>query len=70
MDAKELLKFQIQRKIIGTSKSFLMILEDLIDDGYIIPEDKFNRLRKRTLDSSNEAIRELEAVIDKLKVTL
>lgn len=69
MEAKDFLKFQTQRKVIGLSKSFLMVLEDLIDEGYVIPADKFARLRKRTLDQGNDASREIGAIIDELNIT-
>ncbi len=70
MDLKGLLKFQTQRKLIGVSKNFLKILEDLQAENYNIPEEKFARLRKRILDDSGESYRELEAIIDKLTITM
>ena len=68
--ASDLLRFQIERKIISLGKNFLEIIEDLISDGYIIPVEKHQRLRKKILDGTNDGIRDLNLVIDKLDINL
>lgn len=66
--AKEFLKFQANRKVTNLYKSFLFILEDLKNSGYNISDSVFSRYRKRVLDHGNDAVRELEEDIDRLKV--
>lgn len=65
---KELVKSQIKQRSTFLSKSFLKILEDLIAEGYQIPPDKYDRLRKRILDNNGEVIRELQLLIDQIQL--
>ena len=67
---KEFLSFQIKRKTTDLTKNFLFILEDLQLDGYNIPDDKFQRIRKRCLDNLNDSLRDLDGVVSKLNITL
>ena len=72
-DSKELeklLNFQIQRKIMNLCKQQLIILEDLQSQGYNIPEDLYQRYRKRTLDFANDGIRELEETLKNFEINL
>ena len=55
---KEFVLFQNRRKVINLYKNFLILLEDLKEDGYNITEDKYQRLRKKVLDSGNDTIRQ------------
>jgi hypothetical protein len=68
--AKDFIKFQTERKITNLYKQCLFILEDLNADGGNISNEKFTRIRKRILDYGNDAIRELQEVLDKFEVTL
>ncbi len=64
-----ILKFQISRKTRGMAKSFLVILEELLDDKDIT-EEQFKRARKVVLDCAGESERELDSLIDKLYISL
>jgi hypothetical protein len=66
----ELLLFQIRRKITSIYKNFFFIIEDLQDSGYNIPDEQYQKIRKRILDSSNDAIREIEDQLSKYCVSL
>ena len=68
--AKEFVTFQITRKVTNLYKQFLFLLEDLQDQGYDIPDEVYQRMRKRILDHGNDTIRELEENLDKLDITL
>jgi len=68
--AKEFVTFQVTRKVTNLYKQFLFLLEDLQDQGYDIPDEVFQRMRKRVLDHGNDTIRELEENLDKLDITL
>lgn len=68
--AKNFLSFQVNRKVTSLYKSFLFILEDLQDSGYNISDSVFQRYRKRVLDNGNDAIREIEEILEKLKIDL
>jgi hypothetical protein len=68
--AKDFLSFQVNRKVTSLYKSFLFILEDLQDSGYNISDSVFQRYRKRVLDNGNDAIREIEEILEKLKIDL
>ncbi|MEK6879927.1 MAG: hypothetical protein AABY22_09985 [Nanoarchaeota archaeon] len=68
--AEDFLIFQLNRNIINLYKSFLIILEDLQESPYNIPEETRLRLRKKVLDSGNDALRELETYISKFKFAL
>jgi hypothetical protein len=66
----EFIRFQINRKITNLYKAFLVILEDLKDTKYGIPDETHKRLRKKVLDSGNDAIREIDEYLDKVTVQL
>ena len=65
---KEYIKFHVRRKTTSLYKDLLFILEDLKEDQYNISDKVFSRMRKRVLDSGNEAIRELDTIIDQIKI--
>lgn len=67
--AKDFVFFQNRRKIINLCKYFLLSLEDLRDD-YDIPEEIYERNRKRILDFGNDTIRELEENLEKFEFNL
>jgi len=68
--AKEYFQFQLERKIVHLSKSFLFLLEGLIDEEYNISEEKFAKMRKFVLDQSGDAVREMNKFLERLEVTL
>ncbi len=63
---KEFILFQNRRKVINLYKNFLILLEDLKEDGYNISEDKYQRLRKKVLDSGNDTIRQFEEELNNI----
>lgn len=63
--AEGFVEFQIDRNITNLYKSFLIILEDLSDPPYNLPEEVRIKLRKKILDSGNDTIRELNVLISK-----
>ena len=63
---KEFILFQNRRKVINLYKNFLILLEDLKEDGYNITEDKYQRLRKKVLDSGNDTIRQFEEELNNI----
>jgi hypothetical protein len=63
---KEFVLFQNRRKVINLYKNFLILLEDLKEDGYNITEDKYQRLRKKVLDSGNDTIRQFEEELNNI----
>jgi len=67
-DKKEYIKFHVRRKTTSLYKDLLFILEDLKEDQYNISDKVFARMRKRVLDNGNETIRELETIIDQIKI--
>jgi hypothetical protein len=67
---KDITIFQIKRKITNIYKNFFFILEDLSDSGYNIPDETYQKIRKRVLDNANDALRELEENFSKLNITL
>lgn len=68
--SKDFLVFQLRRKIVNLYKNYLFILEDLEKSGYNIPEEEFQRIRKRILDYGNDTIREIEENLDKFDIEL
>jgi hypothetical protein len=62
--------FQVSRKVTNLYKQFLFLLEDLQGQGYDIPDEVYQRMRKRVLDHGNDTIREIEENLDKLNITL
>ncbi len=68
-EAKDFLLFNVNRGFTNLAKNFLVILEDLVQiDEYVIQQDKFQRLRKKVLDSSMDSKRNLEYLIEKMEV--
>lgn len=63
-NVKEFILFKNKRSVVNLYKSFLNLIEDLQIEGYNISEEKYNRLRKRVLDSGNDAIRQFEEEIN------
>lgn len=63
---KEFVLFQNRRKVINLYKNFLILLEDLKEDGYNISEEKYQRLRKKVLDSGNDTIRQFEEELNNI----
>jgi hypothetical protein len=68
--ASDFIRFQINRKIINLYKNFLIILEDLRDPRFQISEETHKRMRKKTLDYGNDALREIEEYLAKVKIEL
>jgi len=68
--AKEFVNFQIRRKITNLYKQFLFILEDLRGEGYDIPEDQYQKIRKRILDYGNDASREIEESLKSFDINI
>ena len=68
--AKDFVTFQVTRKVTNLYKQFLFLLEDLQEQGYDIPDEVYQRMRKRVLDHGNDTIREIEENLDKLDITL
>lgn len=64
---KELVEFTINRKLIFLSKSFLVVLEDLLESGCRFD---YNRKRKAILDQSNDAFREIQEVLNKFDISI
>ena len=62
--------FQVRRKVTNLYKNFLFILEDLEDSGYQIPDEVYQKARKRVLDYGNDTIREIEENLDKFDIKL
>ncbi len=58
--AKNFLVFQSKRKIISLCKNFLVLLEDAQVSEKCIPDEVYQKIRKRVLDYGNDAIRDLE----------
>jgi hypothetical protein len=67
---KEFVRFQVNRKIIDLYKNFLVILEDLNDKQYNIPDKLHQNMRKKVLDYGNDTIRELNTYIDKVNIEI
>lgn len=69
LNHNEYLSFQIKRNIIGISKDFLIILENLRDEN-VISLEYYNRLRSQILGKSNDKIRDLEDTINSFNIEL
>jgi|TARA_Y100000310_G_scaffold181845_1_gene181874 hypothetical protein len=67
---KDFLIFQLRRKIVNLYKNYLFILEDMKKDGYDIPEEEYQRIRKRILDYGNDTIREMEENLENFDIEL
>ncbi len=64
--AKDIVSFQVARKLTNLSIFFLTILEDQ-DNGIQIP---YERSRKKVLDSLNDSKRELATFLDSFDIAL
>jgi hypothetical protein len=64
---QEFLKFQYARKLTKLARTFLNLLEEIkaADQSF-----DFNTYRKQVLDQSNDAIRELDELFNKVNFTL
>ena len=67
---KDFLIFQLRRKVVNLYKNYLFILEDMKKDGYDIPEEEYQRIRKRILDYGNDTIREMEENLENFDIEL
>jgi Mn-containing catalase len=67
--ANDLIKFQITRRLVHLSKTFLEMLEKLLQARKINQEDFF-KMRKTILDKNGDAQRELTDFIDKFHINL
>ena len=68
--SKSFLVFLLRRKVVNLYKNYLFILEDLKKDGYDIPEEEYQRIRKRILDYGNDTIREIEENVENFDIKL
>lgn len=68
LDKKAYVNFHVKRKVTNLYKNMLFILEDLQQEEYNISDKVYSRMRKRILDTGNETIRELEDIVDQLKL--
>ena len=69
-NSRDFMAFQVRRKVTNLYKNFLFILEDLEDSGYQIPDEVYQKARKRVLDYGNDTIREIEENLDKFDIKL
>lgn len=67
---KELLRFQIRRKITNLYKQFLFIIEDIQASKTPQDSEVFQRNRKRILDFGNDTAREIEDYLKNLDIKL
>lgn len=67
---KDYLSFQVRRKVTSLFKNYFIILEDLVRENPSISQEKYNQIRKRILDYSNDTIREIEQDIEQFKISL
>jgi len=67
---KDYLIFQLRRKVTNLFKNYLFLLEDLDQNLGGIPEEKYKQIRKRILDYSNDALREIEEDVKKFNISL
>jgi len=61
------LQFQIVRHHKNISISFLNVLTDALRENAVITPEKFQIIRKRVLDTMNDAVRETEQSMEKVK---
>ena len=67
---KDYLNFQIQRKITTLFKNFFFLLEDLKNDNPSISKEKYDQIRKRVLDYSNDTIRDIQNDINQFDINI
>ena len=63
---KDYVLFKNRRQVVNLYKNFLILLEDLKEDGYNISDEKYQRLRKKILDSGNDSIRQFEEELNNI----
>lgn len=63
---KDYVLFKNRRQVVNLYKNFLILLEDLKEDGYNISDEKYQRLRKKVLDSGNDSIRQFEEELNNI----
>lgn len=61
---KDFIKFQNRRKVMNLCKMFLILVEDVKEDGRTVSDAQYQRIRKRVLDYGNDSIREFEESVD------
>ena len=66
--ARDFIKFQNKRKVLNLCKNFLFMIEDFQAESGVIPDEVFQRIRKRVLDHGNDTIREMEENLDSVKI--
>ena len=62
---RDFIKFHHRRKIINLCKSFLILLED-----ENLKDEKYQKIRKRVLDTGNDAIREFDEHLDNFEIKI
>ena len=65
---KDYILFKNRRQVLNLYKNFLILLEDLKEDGYNINDEKYQRLRKKILDSGNDSIRNFEEDLNNINL--
>ena len=65
---RDFIKFHHRRKTINLCKSFLILIEDYKDT--VLDDKKYQKIRKRVLDSGNDAIRELEEHLESFEIKI
>ena len=65
---KDYILFKNRRQVVNLYKNFLILLEDLKEDGYNINDEKYQRLRKKILDSGNDSIRNFEEDLNNINL--
>lgn len=66
---KDLISFQVSRRMTRMNVDFLIILEDLVEDN-VINQEFYSRLRKKCLDNLNYNVKEMETFVDKFEIKL
>jgi hypothetical protein len=67
---QDYLNFQVQRKITNLFKNFFFLLEDLKRENPSISKEKYDQVRKRVLDYSNDAIRDIQNDIKQFDINI
>jgi len=67
---QDYLNFQVQRKVTSLFKNFFFLLEDLKKENSCISKDKYDQIRKRVLDYSNDAIRDIQSDIKQFNINI
>lgn len=67
---QDYLKFQIRRKVTNLFKNIFFLIEDLKRENPSISNEKYDHVRKRVLDYSNDTIRDLQNDIDQFDINV